>query len=239
MTANFTADAATLLLDAPGVVEPAKDRGAVSSARAPAENSFANLVMSRRSIRRYRPEPVDEALVERILAHATWAPSAHNRQPWRFAAVAQTKRRTLADAMAARLRRDRLADGGDPEVVAADAARSIARLTEAPALILVSLTMQEMDRYPDPRRAQAEFLMAVQSTAMAAQNLMLAAYSEGLGSCVLCAPLFCPDTVVEALDLPRDWLPQCLITLGWPANAGKTASRRPLAEVLAAGAARC
>jgi nitroreductase len=99
--------------------------------------------------------------------------------------------------------------------------------------------MQEMDRYPDSRRAQAEFLMAVQSTAMAAQNLMLAAQSEGLGSCVLCAPLFCPDTVVEALDLPRDWQPQCLITLGWPANAGKTASRRPLAEVLAAGAARC
>jgi len=110
LTANFTTDAASLLLDARGVIEPAKDRGAVPAGRAPAENSFANLVMSRRSIRRYRPEPVDEALVERILAHATWAPSAHNRQPWRFAAVAQTKRRTLADAMAARLRRDRLAD---------------------------------------------------------------------------------------------------------------------------------
>jgi coenzyme F420-0:L-glutamate ligase / coenzyme F420-1:gamma-L-glutamate ligase len=238
LTANFTADAASLLLDARGVVEPAKDRGAVPAGRAPTENSFANLVMSRRSIRRYRPEPVDEALVERILAQATWAPSSHNRQPWRFAVVGQTKRRTLADAMAARLERDRLADCDDPEVVAADAARSIARLAEAPALILVSLTMQEMDRYPDPGRAQAEFLMAVQSTAMAAQNLLLAAHSDGLGGCVLCAPLFCPDTVVEALDVPRDWQPQCLITLGWPANAGKTASRRPLADVLA-GAARC
>ena len=238
MTANFTADAASLLLDARGTIERAKDRGAVPAGPAPAENSLANLVMSRRSIRRYRPEPVDEALVERILAHATWAPSAHNRQPWRFAVVGHTKRRALADAMAARLQRDRLADGDDPEVVAADAARSIARLTEAPALVLVSLTMQEMDRYPDPRRVQAEFLMAVQSTAMAAQNLLLAAHSEGLGGCVLCAPLFCPDTVVEALDVPRDWQPQCLITLGWPANAGKMASRRPLADVLAAGAVR-
>jgi F420 biosynthesis protein FbiB-like protein len=153
--------------------------------------------------------------------------------------VAQAKRRTLADAMAARLQRDRLADGDDPAVVAADAARSIARLTEAPALVLVCLIMAEMDRYPDQRRAQAEFLMAVQSTAMAVQNLLLAAQSEGLGSCMLCAPLFCPDTVLEALGLPRDWQPQCLITLGWPANAGKTASRRPLSDVLAAGAARC
>ena len=240
MTANFMADAAaSVLLDARGDIGPAKGGSETAAARVPDKDSFATLVMGRRSIRRYRPEPVETALVERVLAQSTWAPSAHNRQPWRFAVVAQAKRRTLADAMAARLQRDRLADGDDPAVVAADAARSIARLTEAPALVLVCLIMAEMDRYPDQRRAQAEFLMAVQSAAMAVQNLLLAAQSEGLGSCMLCAPLFCPDTVLEALDLPRDWQPQCLITLGWPANAGKTASRRPLSDVLAAGAARC
>jgi F420 biosynthesis protein FbiB-like protein len=239
LTANFTGDAASVLLDTRGQIGSANDRGDTSSARAPDKDSFATLVMGRRSIRRYRPEPVGVALVVRILAHAIWAPSAHNRQPWRFAVVAQTERQTLADAMAARLQRDRLADGDDPAIVAADATRSIARLTEAPALVLVSLTMAEMDRYPDQRRAQAEFLMAVQSTAMAVQNLLLAAQSEGLGSCVLCAPLFCPDTVLEALDLPRDWQPQCLITLGWPANAGKVASRRPLSDVLASGAVQC
>jgi F420 biosynthesis protein FbiB-like protein len=239
LTVNSIADAAPVLADARNAIEPPQDRGGVSSTRVPGENSFAALVKGRRSIRRYRPEPLDQALIERILAQAIWAPSAHNRQPWRFAVVAQTQRRILADAMATRLKRDRLADGDDPAVVAADAARSIARFIEAPALVLVALTMQEMDRYPDPRRAQAEFLMAVQSTAMAAQNLMLAAQSEGLGSCVLCAPLFCPDTVLEALDLPGDWQPQSLITMGWPANAGKTASRRPLAEVLAAGAEQC
>ena len=141
--------------------------------------------------------------------------------------------------MAARLQRDRLADGDDPEVVAADVARSIARLTEAPALVLVCLTMPEMDRYPDSRRAQAEFLNGRAEHGHGGAELCCwRRSSEGLGSCVLCAPLFCPDTVVEALDLPRDWQPQCLITLGWPANAGKTASRRPLAEVLAAGVAR-
>ncbi len=236
---NSIADAAPVLADARSAIEPPKDGGAASPAGARGGDWFAALVTGRRSIRRYRPEPLDQALIERILAQAIWAPSAHNRQPWRFAVVTQAQRRTLADAMAARLKRDRLDDGDDPAVVAADAARSIARLIEAPALILVALTMQEMDRYPDPRRAQAEFLMAVQSTAMAAQNLMLAAQSEGLGSCVLCAPLFCPDTVLEALDLRRDWQPQCLITMGRPANAGKAASRRPLAEVLAAGTGRC
>ena len=239
MTVNSIAAAAPVLADARNAIEPPKDSGAASPAGALGGDWFAAVVMGRRSIRRYRPELLDQALIERILAQAIWAPSAHNRQPWRFAVVAQANRHTLADAMAERLKRDRLADGDDPAVVAADAARSIARLIEAPALVLVALTMQEMDRYPDPRRAQAEFLMAVQSTAMAAQNLMLAAQNEGLGSCVLCAPLFCPDTVLEALDLPRDWQPQSLITMGRPANAGKTASRRPLAEVIAAGTGQC
>jgi F420 biosynthesis protein FbiB-like protein len=239
LTVNSIADAAPVLAEARSAIEPPQDGGAALPASALGGDWFATLVTGRRSIRRYRPEPLDHALIERILAQAIWAPSAHNRQPWRFAVVAQTQRRTLADAMAARLKRDRLADGDDPAVVAADAARSIARLIEAPALVLVALTMQEMDRYPDPRRAQAEFLMAVQSTAMAAQNLMLAAQNEGLGSCVLCAPLFCPDTVLEALDLPRDWQPQSLITMGRPANAGKTASRRPLAEVIGAGTGQC
>jgi len=233
--ASLFPNATSSTFDANGVVEPASDRSAASPSCAVAEHSFAKLVMGRRSIRRYRDEPVGRSLLDRILTQATWAPSAHNRQPWRFALVAQTKRRTLADAMAARLQRDRLADGDDPKVVAADVSRSIARLTEAPALVLTCLTMLEMDRYPDTRRAQAEFLMAVQSTAMAVQNLLLAARNEGLGTCVLCAPLFCPDTVLEALDLPHDWQPQCLITMGWPANAGKTASRRPLSKVLAPG----
>jgi nitroreductase len=62
-----------------------------------------------------------------------------------------------------------------------------------------------MDSYPDERRRRAEYLMAVQSTAMAAQNLLLAAEQEGLGACVMCAPLFCPEIVANALHLPYGW----------------------------------
>ena len=50
--------------------------------------------------------------------------------------------------------------------------------------------------------------MAVQSTAMAVQNMLLLAHAEGLAACWMCAPLFCPDTVRAALDLPADWQPQ-------------------------------
>jgi F420 biosynthesis protein FbiB-like protein len=89
-----------------------------------------------------------------------------------------------------------------------------------------------MDRYQDAARTAVERLMAVQSTAMAVQNLLLAATAHGLGACWMCAPLFCPEIVRAALDLPADWEPQALVTLGHPASAGKAVSRRPVAAIM-------
>ena len=76
--------------------------------------------------------------------------------------------------------------------------------------------------------------MAVQSVAMAVQNLLLAAHAEGLGACWMCAPLFCAEIVCRALDLPADWEPQALITLGYPGIGGKPAARRPVSELILA-----
>jgi F420 biosynthesis protein FbiB-like protein len=191
------------------------------------------LIRARRSIRRYAPRPVPAGVIERLLTAATWAPSAHNRQPWRFVVVtAADEKDRLARAMGERLRADRLADGDAPEAVAADADRSHARITGAPLVVAVCVTLADMDAYPDARRGQAEYLMAVQSAAMAVQNLLLAAHAEGLGACWLCAPLFCSDTVVAALGLPAEWRAQALVTVGYPAGVGKPAMRRPLAEVV-------
>jgi F420 biosynthesis protein FbiB-like protein len=195
--------------------------------------TLRDAIRSRRSIRRYTGQAVPAETVERLLTAAIWAPSAHNRQPWRFAVI-QTgaAKQTLATAMGDRLRADRLADGDPVEAVEADATRSRARITSAPAVITVCLSMADMDVYPDTRRKKAEYLMATQSVAMAVQNFLLAAHAEGLGACWMCAPLFCPDVVKEALDLPDDWEPQALITLGYPANSGKPASRKPLEAVI-------
>jgi len=74
--------------------------------------------------------------------------------------------------------------------------------------------------------------MAIQGTAMAAQSLLLAAHAAGLGACWICAPMFCPDTVAAVLDLPADWEPQALVTLGYAAEPGKPFRRRAAAEVI-------
>ena len=192
------------------------------------DSALLEAITSRRSIRRYRPDTVPQLVIETVLTAATWAASAHNRQPWRFCVIqsAEHKER-LARAMGDRLRRDLEADGTSEEVIVADTGRSYSRITSAPVLIALCLSPVDMDHYPDARRNDKEFIMAVQSTAMAGQNLLLAAHDQGLGACWMCAPLFCPDVVSAALDLPADWQPQALITLGYPAET-KEKTRRPL-----------
>lgn len=189
-------------------------------------------ILARRSIRRYLPKPVEHEQLLRLLHCAMAAPSAHNRQPWRFVVLVSDQDKVhLANAMGERLRTDRLRDGDAINAIDDDVARSFARLTQAPALIVVCMTMEDMDHYGDARRNEAERVMAIQSTAMAVQNLLLAAESEALGACWMCAPLFCPSTVCDALQLAPHWEPQAIITLGHPAAAGKPFVRRQLSEV--------
>ena len=185
-------------------------------------------LLARRSVRRYTDEPVPHALIEDLLTAAIWAPSAHNRQPWRFAAIeTRTTIAGLARTMGEQLRRDLDADGVPEAVIAADTGRSYDRITGAPVVVVLCLSMADMDAYPDERRSALERTMAVQSAAMAGQNLLLAAHAAGLGACWMCAPLFCPDVVRAALGLPGDWEPQALIAVGWPAET-REKTRAPL-----------
>lgn len=190
------------------------------------------ILEGRRSVRRFAPDPLPRATIERLLEAAALAPSAHNRQPWRFAVVTDAGARArLGEAMAERLRRDRLADGAPVEAIEADVARSKARLRQAPCVIVVCVTMEAMDVYPDPRRKRAEFRMAIQSVAMAGENLLLAAAAEGLGACWMCAPLFAGDEAARALDLPAGWEPQGMVLLGRAAEEPPGKPRRPIEEV--------
>lgn len=197
------------------------------------DTTLREAIFGRRSLRLYRPEPVPRDVLLALLQCAIYAPSAHNRQPWRFVITDSPERKqVLASAMGSRLQRDLAADGVPLAVIEADTARSYARITSAPAIIVLCLTMADMDHYPDPRRANHEWTMAVQSVAMAGQNLLLSAHAAGLGACWMCAPLFCPDVVCEALDFPLEWQPQGLITLGYPAQERSRTRKPPEESVL-------
>ena len=188
--------------------------------------NLIDAIHTRRSIRRYLDRAVPPALIEQLLEAATWAPSAHNRQPWRFVVIETAAvKAQLADRLGERLRADRQRAGDPIEQIERDAQRSRARIVAAPIVIVACLSLIDMERYPDKRRAARERLMAIQSVAASGQNLLLAAHELGLGACWMCAPLFAPDVARAALDLPGDWDAQALITLGYPVDAAPPTSR--------------
>ena len=187
---------------------------------------------TRRSVRRFTDQPISRELIERIIETATYAPNAHNRQPWRFIVLTSDQSKTtLAESMGTDFRHTLLAEGLSTEQANAQVKRSRDRITQAPVAVLVCLDTTTIDQYGDPNRQQGEHTMAVQSVAMAGSYLLLAAHAEGLGAVWICAPLFTPETVQAVLELPKEWLAQGVILLGYPAIIPPPRSYNPIDSI--------
>jgi F420 biosynthesis protein FbiB-like protein len=195
--------------------------------------NLMDIIRGRRSVRRYQDRPVPRELIEEILEAARWAPSPHGRQPWRFAVLTRdAPKRALAAAMGDEWRRQLALDGQAQEIIEARFAKSRERIILAPAIVVPCLYLADLDAYPDADRNAAEATMAIQSLGCAVQNMLLTAYSLGLDGGWMCAPLFCPEVVVGALDLDPALIPHALITLGYAAADPVRRERLPLERLI-------
>lgn len=195
-------------------------------------NQLQDLIRSRHSVRRFLPKTVPKEKVFRILESAIWAPSAHNRQPWRFVVLETEETRVrFVETMGILFRQDLLADGTPEMDIERTVNRARQRILSAPVAVLMCLDTSSCDIYSDQRRQNAEVLMGVQGVAMAGSTMLLAAHAAGLGGVWMCAPLFAPELVKSVLDLPLEWEPQGLILLGYPANYPEPRPRRSVDEI--------
>lgn len=192
---------------------------------------MSSAISGRRSIRRFASLPVDSDTIDRLIELACLAPAPHHSRPWRFVHVAsQGARERLADGMGDAWRMDLESAGESVHNIDRLLRRSWMQIMEAPALLLACLTLKSTREWPDETRRLAERDMFMQSLGAALQNLLLAAGEEGLAGYLKGAPLFCPDAVRQALDLPPDWEPAFLVLLGRPDQALK-APPRPAVRV--------
>lgn len=195
--------------------------------------TLTELMQGRRSVRQYQQQAVPRDLIEQILEAARWAPSPHGRQPWRFVVLTQPRpKERLADAMGETWQKNLDMDGQGAEIVKLRREKSRQRILQAPALILPCLYLEDLDRYPDEQRQSDETVMAIQSLGAAIQNMLLMAYDLGLDGGWMCAPLFCPAVVCQALDLDARLIPHALITLGYAAADPKRRERLPLSSLI-------
>jgi len=211
----------------------ADDRRRKTGDGRPVTDDLHGFLRTRRSIRRFLPDPVATAGIERILETATYAPSAHNKQPWRFVVVTEAAAKTrLAEAITARFRADMTVDGAPEADIQARVERTIRRTTEAPVVIVLCREATQVNPQPDATRQQAEATMGRQSVAIAGLQLLLAAHAEGLGGTWICWPLFAQEETRTALDLPSEWEPQGMVFLGYPAEEPVAPEREALEEVV-------
>ncbi|MBI5962860.1 MAG: nitroreductase family protein [Chloroflexi bacterium] len=193
---------------------------------------FHTFLRTRRSIRRFKADLIPDSVIEDILTTATFAPSAHHRQPWRFAVITESSTKAkLANAMSRKFQKELENDNLAPEEISRRVMRSKDRILSAPVVIILCVDMSEMDKYPDRHRKKAEFIMATQSAANAGVQLLLAAHAEGLGSVWVCSPLFAQDAVQKALSLPETWEPQAMYLLGYPTEIPQARERKSIKEV--------
>lgn len=194
---------------------------------------FWDVIEGRRSVRSFTDQPVERGLIERMLAAGVLAPNAHNTQSWRF--VVLTDKAVMVkvvDRMFPRYQQALLDSGLDAAEVAELANKRRARLTAAPVAVIVCVAEDDLKYYADEMRTQGEVQMGVQSAALAAGNILQAAHALGLGGVWMCAPMFAPEDVRDALDLPPDWQAQTMLLLGYPAEEPPARPRRPMDEVV-------
>lgn len=178
---------------------------------------------TRRTIRRFRPDPLPRALLEQLLTVAAFAPSAHDLQPWRFVVLeSAASRERLGAALTAALRRDMEAEGATEAEIQARCERSRRRLRQAPAVVL--LCREQLARRGI--RPEEE-LMGIQSVAAAGLQLLLAAHALGLGGNWICWPLYAQRETQVALSLPEFWQPEAMFFLGYADESPALPSRIP------------
>lgn len=195
-------------------------------------DNLLDFLRTRRSIRRFKPDSVPDSVIRDILHTATFAPSAHNRQPWRFVVLTDSRtKKLLSDKMSSEFERDLEKDNIHQSEIQKQVERSRERIEGAPVVIILCVDMTEMDQYPDTRRKKAEYLIATQSAANAGMQLLLAAHAEGLGGVWVCSPLFAQETVQKALNISEAWEPHAMFLLGYPVEIPTARERKSLDEV--------
>ncbi len=195
---------------------------------------FLLLAESRRSIRKFSEQGVSREDILRVLEAARWAPSNHNRQPWKFIVWEDRSRiARLAESIRAELSQKlttlpKVASGytgefGSYATFFAGAPVLIAVLHKRPVSFSAAL-LQGVDH---PDLVSGEPL----SAAMAVQNLLLAAHALGLGSCVMTAPLIVCDLILRELKPPPGHELTCLVVLGFADEQPAEPRRKSIEQI--------
>lgn len=208
-----------------------------------AEMGVYEAMRTLRAVRRLRPTPIPDAVLQRVLEAATWAPTGGNTQPWRIVVVKERALKTRLGELytarwsayakqyraaipadspaAARVRIEKTLNAGD---------YLAAHFGDTPVIAVFCFNPKNM-AITDAKLDRPSVVGGA-SVYTAVENLLLACRAEGLG-CVLTTLLcICEAEVRALLAIPDPWYTAAAIPIGYPVGRGHgPLIRRPVAEL--------
>jgi nitroreductase len=196
------------------------------------EMPLEQAMTTQRAIRRLKPDPVDDALVLRLIELATKAPTGSNGQNWEFIvvrdpAVKARLGRANRQALAIYARIGRFVKRNDPAMLRILDAVEWQRdhFEEIPVIVVACL---RGPRIPLWQMADASYYGSIFPSV---QNLLLAARAAGLGAALITLPLWSTIGARRALGLPWSVTPCAVVPLGWPRGRYGPTKRRPVGQI--------
>lgn len=188
--------------------------------------------------RDYRPDPVADEQLYKVLDAARWAPTGSNKQPVRLLVVrAAEKRRQLTalylpiwDEVMKKYADGQIVNGFKPGFL--ERVDHFARhMAEIPVMIVVCAALGDI--IPPNANIGALRNTVGSSIYPAVQNMLLAARNEGLGTTLTTLLNLAEDDVKKILGIPAEISMMAMVTLGWPTKPfPKMLKRRPLSDML-------
>jgi len=195
---------------------------------------FLQFVKSRRSVRKFTNRQITPEQIEHLIEAACWAPSNHNRQGWKFIVFSNSRTiQTLADD-ARKIVSESVAGAPGLGRQSADKLIHFAGGFEKTPVLILAMHKKSPAVGKSLLSGATSPLVSGEaiSTAMACQNLLLAAHAMGLGACIMTAPLLAGSLWNSIKDLPWGFEPTCLITIGYPDEIPPAPHRKKLQHVL-------
>lgn len=187
-------------------------------------------ILQRRSIRKYSTKEIPQEIIRKVINAASKAPSAKNRQPWRFVIVTTKEKAAMIDAMREGIENEKSGNGLLPNSTnfISGAEYTMEIMKQAPITVMVLNT----NKLTGPVTKEDMFceIADIQSIGAAIQNMLLAATDLGLGSLWICDIFFAYEQLTNWLDTDNQLV--AAVSLGYPAEKPFPRPRKDLKNII-------
>jgi nitroreductase len=181
-------------------------------------------IAARRSVRAFKSDPIPDEALQAILQAATQAPSAKNRQPWRFVVVKGEDRAEMVRVMREGITQTK-AQGEDP----GSSGWTANIMEQAPVTVFVFNPHGTYPWLPHSIDQIFQDLINVQSIGAAIQNMLLAALDLGIGSLWICDVFYAYGELCQWLGEKAQMV--AAVSFGYPGESPAARPRKPVDQV--------